>query len=185
MGVRTVTIPVRNGPPVQRVFEYTSHNGVLNPVIARKGNKAWVISSPYANKTTRFDEQMYRAVKARTLEEFIAAERLNEMWPTNVMAAESHGNIYYLRAGRIPIRPPGFDWSRAVSGGSSASAWKGIVPVEQLVQIRNPASGYMQNNNVSPDVMFEGSPLTPDRYPADVFSDRPGNTNFRGRRTDP
>ncbi|MEA2885633.1 MAG: acyl-homoserine-lactone acylase, partial [Bradyrhizobium sp.] len=131
---------------------------------------------------SRFDEQMYRQMKARNLGEFIAAERLNEMWPTNVMVAESHGNIYYLRAGRVPIRPPGHDWSRPVSGNSAATLWSGIYPVDDLVQIKNPPSGYMQNDNVSPDVMFEGSPLTSDRYPADVFSDRAGNTNFRAQR---
>jgi acyl-homoserine-lactone acylase len=182
MTVRTVTVPVKNSQPVVRTFEYTSHNGVLSPIIARKGNRAWLISSPYAKQLTRFDEQKYREMRARNLDEFRAAERMNEMWPTNVMVAESHGNIFYLRAGRVPIRPAGFDWSRAVPGNSSASAWKGIVPVDELVQIVNPASGYMQNNNVSPDVMFEGSPLTAERYPADVFSDRTNNNNFRGKR---
>ncbi|MFL5489372.1 MAG: penicillin acylase family protein [Gemmatimonadaceae bacterium] len=182
MTVRSVTIPVKNAAPVTKAFEYTSHNGVLSPVIARKTGKAWVISSPYATDVTRFDEQKYRELTARNLDELIAAERMNQMWPTNVMVAESAGNIFYLRAGRVPVRPEGFDWSRAVPGNSSASAWKGIYPIDALVQIRNPVSGYMQNNNVSPDVMFEGSPLTPNRYPADVFSDRAGNNNFRGKR---
>ena len=182
MSVRTFTVQVKNSESVTRAFEYTSHNGVLSPIIARKANKAWVISSPYANAITRFDEQKYAEMKARNLDEYIAAQQLNEMWPTNVMVAESHGNIYYLRAGRVPIRPAGFDWTRAVPGNTSASRWKGIVSVDQLVQIRNPPSGYMQNNNVSPDVMFEGSPLKPDRYATDVFSDQPGNNNFRGKR---
>jgi len=179
---RTFTVPVKNSQPVTRTFEYITHNGVLSPLIARKGNKAWVISNPYATEITRFDEQMYKELLATNLDQLIAAERMNERWPTNLMVAESHGNTYYLRAGRIPKRPPGFEWSGAVQGTSAASEWKGIFSVDELVQIRNPATGYMQNNNVSPDVMFEGSPLTSDKYPADVFSDRPRNNNFRGQR---
>jgi acyl-homoserine lactone acylase PvdQ len=50
------------------------------------------------------------------------------------------------------------------------------------VQIENPATGYMQNNNVSPDMMFDGSPLTADRYAPEVYGEPPGTTNFRGRR---
>ena len=183
MTVRTVTVPVRNSASVTRVFEYTSHNGVLSPVVGRRGSKAWVISSPYAHASPRFDEQMYAQMKARNLDEMITAERMNEMWPTNVMMAESGGNIYYLRAGRVPIRPTGPDWTRPVPGNTSATSWKGMYPVDSLVQIRNPVSGYMQNNNVSPDVMFEGSPMTADKYPVYVFSDRMGNTNFRAKRS--
>ena len=182
MTVRVVTVPVKKSASVTRTFEYTSHNGVLAPVVARRGNKAWVIASPYALSSPAFDEQMYRRSKARNLEQLIAAERMNQMWPTNVMVAESRGNIYYLRAGRIPRRPAGADWSRAVAGNSSATSWRGIYALDELVQMRNPSTGYMQNNNVSPDVMFPGSPLTSDRYPPDVFSDRTGNTNFRGQR---
>ncbi|MEA2765599.1 MAG: acyl-homoserine-lactone acylase [Gemmatimonadaceae bacterium] len=182
MSVRRVTVPVKNGPSVTREFDYTSHNGVLNPVVARSGTKAWVISSPYATEFSRFDEQMYQQLKSRTLDQFIAAQQMNQMWPTNVMVAESQGNIYYLRAGRTPIRPEGYDWAHAVREHGSATAWRGIYSVASLVQIRNPPTGYMQNNNVSPDMMFEGSELTSDRYPRDVFSDNPGNTNYRGQR---
>ncbi|HEX8242428.1 MAG TPA: penicillin acylase family protein, partial [Longimicrobium sp.] len=183
MVTRTVTVPVKGGPAVTRTFEYTRHNGVLSPVVARRGTRAWVAASPYMDQAGRFDEQMYRQLRARSVDELLEANRMLQMWPTNLVAADARGNTLYLRAGRIPIRPPGHDWTAPVDGGTPATAWRGVYPLEALVQLRNPASGYMQNDNVSPDVMFEGSPLTADRYPADVFADRLGNQNFRGRRT--
>jgi len=69
-----------------------------------------------------------------------------------------------------------------VPGNTSQTAWMGIHPLEDLVQLESPAAGYMQNNNISPDRMLEASPLTSDRYPTYIFNDRPGRDNTRGIR---
>ncbi|HEX2466527.1 MAG TPA: penicillin acylase family protein, partial [Thermoanaerobaculia bacterium] len=42
--VMTTSIEVAGSSPVERVFEYTRHGGVLSPVVARKGDRAWVVS---------------------------------------------------------------------------------------------------------------------------------------------
>jgi acyl-homoserine lactone acylase PvdQ len=182
MTTRTVTVPVKGGTPATRTFEYADHNGVLAPVVARQGMRAWIVTSAYMDRAM-LDEQMHRQLLARDVHELLDAQRMLEMWPTNLMAADSAGNIMYLRTGRVPVRSRGPDWARPLDATTSATAWRGIHPLEDLVQLVNPSSGYMQNDNVSPDVMFEGSPLTPDRYAPEVFADRPGNTNFRGERT--
>src|SRR6185436_17321893 len=129
-----------------------------------------------------FDEQMYKQQLARNIDEFLVVHRTLEMWATNFMIGDAGGNALYIRTGRIPVRPSGYDWSRPVPGNTSATAWKGIYPIEDLVQLRNPEPGYMQNNNLSPDMMFEGSPLRAERYAPLVYHDRPGRTNLRGIR---
>jgi acyl-homoserine-lactone acylase len=182
MVTRTVTIPVKGQAPVKKTFAYTLHNGMLNPVIARNGDSAWVSANVYGQSAELLDEQMYRQLHADNVQELIEAQGMLAMFPTNVIAADRHGNTLYLRAGRIPVRPPGFDWTKPLDGTTSQTAWRGFHPVTSLVQIVNPAPGYMQNTNVSPDVMFEESPMTPERYPPEVFSDAPRNQNSRGRR---
>lgn len=182
MVTRTVTIPVKNGAPVSRLYEYTEHNGLLAPVIGREGTRAYALSTPYWGVSEKLDQQAYRQHLAGDVDEFWAAQRELGLWPNNQMVADSKGNTLYVRAGRIPIRPAGYDWSKPVPGNTSKTAWRGIHEPEDLVHLRNPAQGYMQNNNVAPDMMMIGSPLTADRYPAWVFADRPGRSNGRGYR---
>ncbi|MBA2688818.1 MAG: penicillin acylase family protein [Gemmatimonadaceae bacterium] len=182
MIVRSATVQVKDGASVTRSFEYTNHNGMLSPVVARKGTKAWIASSAYMDQAGMIDLQMYRRLRAKNIDDLLEIERMNETWPTNVLAADSHGNTLYLRAGRIPIRPDGFDWAKPVNGSTSATTWKGFYAAEKLVQLKNPSSGYMQNNNVAPEFMMESSPLTPDKYPADVYYDSHTNNNFRSKR---
>ncbi len=178
----TTRIEVAGRSPVVRTLEYTRHNGVLSPVVARKDGKVWVVSTSYMDRAGDFDEEVYRMALSRNVAEVKAAMRIQGMFPQNVMVGDADGASFYLRAGRTPRRPPGVNWRRALDGNTSKTAWLGIHPVEDLVRIENPASGYMLNNNIAPDRMFEGSPLTADRYPDYIFNDESGRTNSRGRR---
>ena len=58
-------------------------------------------------------------------EDYTGAVRATEtltLFPQNVMVADSSGNIYYQRTGRVPRRPEGFDWSRPVDGSTLGDA---------------------------------------------------------------
>lgn len=182
MIVRSTTIPVKGAAPVTRLMEYTRHNGILSPVVARVAGLAYVVSTPYMPDAGVFDDELYRMALSQSAAEVRAAMRTLGMFPQNVMVGDASGHSFYVRAGKVPKRPSGFDWKKPVAGNSSASAWLGIHPLEELVQVEDPPTGYMQNNNIAPDQMFIGSPLTADRYPAYVFNDQPGRTNSRARR---
>ncbi len=91
-----------------------------------------------------------------------------QLMQQNIMVATVDGDIFYLRNGRVPIRPKGFDWSHPVPGNTAASEWLGIHEIGDLLQSLNPWQGYMQNCNVSPEFMLKFSPMTPERY-----ADRP------------
>ena len=57
-----------------------------------------------------------------------------------------------LRRGSRPLRGP-------IPGSTQATEWRGIHPISDLVQIENPACGWMQNCNCSPAAMMnEGQP---------------------------
>ena len=184
METRRETFAVKDSQAVTRTMEYTRHNGVLSPVVARVGNKAYVVSTAYMDSlaTPAFDEEVYRLNLAKNVFEAKDAMRTLGMFPQNVMFGDSDGNIWYLRAGRTPVRPNGFDWTRPVPGNTSATAWRGLHPLDDLVQVLNPPQGYLSNNNIAPDMMLPEPPVTAERYPKYVFNDTPGRTNTRGLR---
>jgi acyl-homoserine lactone acylase PvdQ len=175
---RKTAIAVK-GEAAPREFTFLdSHNG---PVVARKDNMAYVAKLAYAEEV-QFGEAFYLFNMARNVAEFRKGLDLNQTMPQNVMAADTGGNIYYQRAGRVPVRPDGYDFSRPVDGSTSKTEWRGIHPARDLISIENPPQGYMQNCNVPPDVMMRGSPLTPERWKSYIFYDQAGRTHQRAAR---
>lgn len=157
----------------------------LGPVISEPdlaAGIAYVGASPYLDQTGLY-EQFDRMNRAATVEELNEALSLHQYNEQNVMSADIEGNISYVRNGATPIRPDGYDWSRPVDGTTSATAWQGIHPQEDLVKIINPQQGYMQNCNISPANMMLDSPLTPEKYPEYIYNVSWDSNNPRGRRT--
>jgi len=105
-----------------------------------------------------------------------------QLFPQNVMVADTSGNIYYQRTGRVPRRPSEYDWSKPVDGSTSATEWKGLHPASDHVQVLNPPQGYMQNCNIPPDVMMVDSPFSPDKTLSYIYGSSGGHTNQRGAR---
>jgi acyl-homoserine-lactone acylase len=184
MTTRSVTVQVKGGAPITKVFEYTHHNGVLSPVVARQGDTAYVVSSAYMGQTGIVEQQLYRMDLSRSMAEFREAMSLLGMFMQNVMAGSSDGHTLYVRAGRVPIRAPGYGDSRnPIPGNTSASAWRGIHPFKDMVVVEDPEAGYMANDNVSPDMMTAQKTVDAKRYSFETFFDLPGFTNSRNQRT--
>lgn len=174
----TYTIKVRGAEPVIRELDSTHHG----PIIGRDGDKAFSLACPYLEEVGLI-EQLYRMQTARNLSEFNAALGMNQLMEQNVMYADIAGNIQYVRTGRVPIRPAGnINWERPVPGHTSATEWLGIHPMRDLIQVRNPATGYLQNCNISPDTMARNLGLKLSDWPAYIHDDEPGRSNSRGRR---
>ncbi len=182
MVTREVKVAVKEKEPVVRTLEYTKHNGRLSPVIARSKGKAYAICTSYMHDAGLFDEEIYRLNLAKNITEVKDAVKILGMFPQNLMVGDHLGKSYYVRLGKTPKRPSGYDWNKPVPGNTSETAWLGIHPVEDLVQIENPVQGYMQNNNIAPDMMMEDCPLDSGHYPSYIFNDEPGRTNTRGIR---
>ena len=182
MITRRVTVQVKGGVPVIKEFDYTRHNNVLSPVVARRGDTAYAVSSAYMDQAGLVDQQLYRMDLARDMAEFRQAMAILGMFSQNIMAGSSDGHTLYVRAGRVPIRPVGYDWRKPVPGNTSATAWRGIHPFSDLLVVQDPFAGYMTNNNVAPDMITEQPAVAAEKYAPEVFFDLPGFTNSRGRR---
>ncbi len=160
--VRREKIGVKTGDRVEWrevTYEYTHHG----PIVAHKDGKAYSMATPYAEEF-RLVEQAWAMVTAKNLAEMKKALAMRQYMAQNIMVGAVDGDIYYLRHGRVPIRPAGCDPSRPQPGASGGCEWLGIHPLEDLVQLANPPQGYMQNCNIPPWGMTKDSPLVASKY---------------------
>ncbi len=181
MRVRTEKIGLRRGDRVEWVtveIEETHHG----PIVARRGRKAYAVALPYAEEVELM-EQIYEMLTARDIEEMKRALARLQLMAQNVLIGCTSGDIYYVRIGRVPIRPEGVDPSRPIPGHTAATEWRGIHPLSDLVQVLNPPSGYMHNCNVTPFAMMRDSPLVPERYISYIYNaSRTAPRHQRGER---
>ncbi len=170
-----VDVGVKEGEKVERKamkFPY-SH---LGPIVARQDGRAYTATIPYTNEVGLAD-QSYEMFKARNLGEMKLALSRLQLMSQNVMVATVQGDVYYVRNGRVPIRARGTEAHLPIAGSESSNEWVGIHPFEDLLQIENPACGWMQNCNCSPSAMIkQGGP------PASLYADRPYLYNERDDR---
>lgn len=154
----------------------------LGPAVSEpQGDVIYVGATPYFELTGLF-EQFYKMNVAADAKQFYQALGMLEYNEQNLMFADTTGTIGYVRNGRTPIRPDGYDWTAPVPA-SAATRWKGIHPIEDLVQIFDPPQGYMQNCNISPAKMMVDSPMTRDKYPGYIFNVAEWERNPRGDRS--
>ncbi len=184
MKARTETIRVKlDGGKFdeKRVVFHHTHHG---PIVARKDGKAYSAAIPYAGEVGLM-EQMWKIFHSRNLDEAKKALSMLQLMQQNVMIGTVQGDIFYVRNGRVPIRPKGCDPSKPMPGSTGECEWQGIHPFDDLIQIHNPPQGYMQNNNTSPQWMMKGSPYTPDKYKDRfyLYNIRPGPPSQRAAMT--
>jgi acyl-homoserine-lactone acylase len=181
MTVVPYRIEVKDGQAVTGTFEYTHHNGVTSPVVAREGDVAFVVSYASADRVGLGAGEYYRMAKARSRAQLESALAQRDAYPANLVIGGADGTIMYIRPGRIPVRPAGFDVRRTLDGNHSATAWHGIHSYAEALKLIDPPQGFVANSNVSPDMMYAASPLKPQDYPR-YFAFDPGQTNSRERR---
>lgn len=165
--VRKVTLHIGTEGATKELTLMDSHHG---PVVAVRDGHAYAVKTAYADAVNG-NAAWYHLNFAKDYTGAVAAMATQEVFPQNVMCADTKGNIYFQRTGRVPVRPQGYDWSRPLDGGVAATGWLGLHPSSDLVQLLNPESGYMQNCNIPPDAMIVKSPLTPDRWASYIYQD--------------
>ena len=164
---------LNNGSIVSKSFKtYYTHHG---PVMAKK-NGNW-ISVKANNRDIKGLIQSWQRTKANSYEEYKKTQELLANTSNNTVYADDKGNIAYWHGNFMPKRDPKYNWSKPVDGTTKATEWKGLHTVEELIQVKNPGSGWIQNCNSSPfTVSGISSPKKADfpKYMA------PNGDNFRG-----
>lgn len=180
---RKVTLKVKDSDPVELTI-YESHHG---PIASIVNGKAYAIKSAYFD-AVEGNEAWYQFNYAKDYTGIKNGLATLQVFPQNVMVADTSGNIYYQRTGRVPKRPGGYDWSKPLDGSTSKTEWQGLHPATDHLQVLNPPQGYMQNCNIPPDAMMVNSPFKVDPERPYLFADlshspqRDGWNNTRGAR---
>jgi acyl-homoserine-lactone acylase len=171
---KKILIRYREGNELKsRTFKtYFTNKG---PVMAIRDGK-W-ISLRSKNRNTASLVQSWIRIKSKSFEDYQKAMDLKANGSNNTVYADAKGNIAYWHGNFIPIRDPKYNWASVVDGSTSATAWKGLHPVEESIHVYNPVNGWLQNCNSTPfSVAGINSPKKAD-YPTYMA---PDGENFRG-----
>ena len=171
-GERTVTekrltLRFRDGTAVREkaVTAYFTHHG---PVI-READGRWIAVKLMQDPVNALT-QSYLRTKARSYAEFYRTMELRTNTSNNTVYADADGTIAYFHGDFIPRRDPSFDWRQPVDGSNPATEWRGLHTVSEIITLKNPASGWIQNTNNWP--FSAAGPASPRRedFPAYMWT---------------
>ena len=142
----TITINNKNMSFSKKLKFYKTHHG---PIVGfQNGKFLSVRMAKY--ESSGWLEQLYLMTKSNDLKEFKEATSRLDVQFGNYLYADVYGNIFYVYNAAIPIRSENFDWSNPVDGSIKETEWKGYHTLEELPQVLNPKSGWIQNCNGTP-----------------------------------
>ncbi|HMG67119.1 MAG TPA: penicillin acylase family protein [Chitinophagaceae bacterium] len=120
--------------------------------------------------------QSWLRTKATGFEDFKKVMDMRSNSSDNTVFADDKGNIAYWHGNFIPIRDPKLDWALPVDGTTSATEWKGIHTLNDMVHVYNPSTGWIQNCNSTPFTVSGSSSPSKENYPSYMAPDA---ENFR------
>lgn len=156
-----IRVKTANGLETRRFTMRSTHHG---PILGARDGKMLAI------RMAKFESdgwlrQWYDMTKARSLAALKRAMAPLNMLFGNVMYADRQGNTWYLYNGAVPKRDPRFDWTMPVDGSDPETEWQGYHTLDELPQMTNPKTGWMQNCNTTPFLLTsEGNP-DPKQFP--------------------
>jgi acyl-homoserine-lactone acylase len=176
---RTEEFSVKTPAGIQkRTFKMVrTHHG---PILAvRDGKKLAIRMAKFENDG--WLREWYLMTRSKSVAELKRAMAPLNMLFGNVMYADRNGDTYYLYNGAVPRRDPRFDWKKPVDGSDSETEWKGYHTIDELPQLMNPRTGWMQNCNGTPFLLTsEGNP-DPKKFPAYMVQEGDNPRHERSR----
>jgi acyl-homoserine-lactone acylase len=154
------------------ITAYYTHHG---PIMASR-NGEWISVRGYNRSLTSLI-QSFQRTKSGGLEDYKKNMMLRANTSNNTVFADDKGNIAYWHGDFVPRRDPSLNWSRPLDGTISATEWKGLHTLDEIVHVYNPATGWIQNCNSTPFTVSGTSSPVKEKYPSYMA---PDGENFRG-----
>lgn len=173
-GTKNITLRyLSNGQLLSKsITTYYTHHG---PVMGQR-NGNW-ISVKANNRSVKGIIQSWERTKARDYMEFKKTMELLANTSNNTVYADDKGNIAYWHGNFMPKRDARYNWSKPVDGTTPLTEWKGLHTLDELIQVKNPATGWIQNCNSTPFTVSGSSSPKKENFPAYMA---PMGENFRG-----
>lgn len=150
---------------------YTGHG----PIMARWDGS--YISVKSMNRSVTSLKQSWLRTKAKGLKDFETVMQLRANTSNNTVFADNAGNIAYWHGNFVPQRDTALNWGKPVDGSVAATEWKDLHPLNEIIQVVNPASGFIQNCNSTPFTVAGSSSPQAKQFPRYMA---PDGENFRG-----
>jgi acyl-homoserine lactone acylase PvdQ len=172
--VDRVTLRYRDGDTLrERVFPiYRTHHGP----ITHASDGRWV-ATRINWEPARALQQSFLRTKTRDYAGFREVMDLRTNSSNNTVYADADGTIAYFHGNFVPRRDPAFDYSQPVNGADPATDWQGLHSVDEIVTLRNPPNGWLQNANSTPFTAAGDNSPKPGDFPRYMA---PDPENFRG-----
>jgi len=168
--VKTRQLTIRykeNGTLKQQTF--TSYATGHGPVMGSRSGH-W-LSLKENNRSLTALMQSWLRTKTKGFEDFKKVMDMRSNSSDNTVFADDKGNIAYWHGNFIPKRDPKFDWTEPVDGTTSATEWKGLYSLNEMVHVYNPATGWIQNCNSTPFTVAGISSPKKENYPGYMAPD--------------
>jgi acyl-homoserine-lactone acylase len=131
-----------SGMATRTVTAYFTHHG---PVI--RGEGAQWVAVQMMNDPLRALQQSYLRTKARDYASFRETMAIRTNSSNNTVYADADGVIAYFHGNFVPKRDTGIDFSRPVDGHDPRTDWQGLHTLDELIHLKDPASGWLMNTN--------------------------------------
>jgi len=170
---QTIVRYKKDGQLQQSTFKtwYTHHG----PVMGSRDGKWLALKAN--NRSLNALLESWQITKANNFDEYKKAMDLLSNATNNTVYADDKGNTALWYGNFVPKRDPKYDWTLPVDGTTPATEWQGVHPLDEIVHVYNPASGFIQNCNATPYAAAGKSSPDKTKYPAYMA---PDGQNFRG-----
>jgi acyl-homoserine-lactone acylase len=174
VGEKKISVRYKDGKQMKEksFTTFFTHHG---PVVRKEGDQ-WVSFRIMVRPLDAL-KQSYLRTKAKGYNSFRKTMKIRTNSSNNTVYADKQGNIAYWHGNFMPKRDPSYDYSGLVDGSDPKTDWQGLHKLKDMIVVRNPASGWIQNCNATPFTV--SGPSSPKRGDYPIYM-APDQENFRG-----